>query len=94
MNASGARLTTLLLSEPEIASLADALHYLKLSFTKRLRENWALQCRWNSQLSEPLGATSMIAQHAAVGGVLGCAEKKDPSPAGTTQQGSRQSTLD
>ena len=26
----------LLLSEPEIGSLADALHYLKLSFTKRL----------------------------------------------------------
>ena len=43
------------LSEPEIASLADALHYLKLSFTKPLRENWALQCRWNSQLSEPWG---------------------------------------
>jgi REP element-mobilizing transposase RayT len=74
----------LLLSEPEIGSLADALHYLKLSFPKRLRENWALQCRWNRQLSEPLGATSMIAQHAAVGGVLGCAEKRTRVPRGDT----------
>ncbi len=36
----------LLLSEPEIGSLADALHYLKLSFTKRL----ALQAGANCQV--------------------------------------------
>ena len=30
----------LLLSEPEQGALADAIHHLKLSFTKRLRSRW------------------------------------------------------
>ena len=52
----------LLLSEPEKGTLAEATHYLKLSFTKRLHNRWGTDSTgtWGANSKRTGGARNRI----------------------------------